>query len=825
MNLFDLVAKLTLDSKEYENAIKDAEKKGSELSDVEARLGVDTSDFYEGIHDAETTNVKNPESPDLGLDKDDFDATVEAAEGEDVNDPNSPDLGLTKDAFDETVSVAESEDVSSPASPDLGLTKDEFESVVESAENTNVEDPNSPSLGLDDSEFKTAVEAASTTVVDDPQSPNLDLDTDEFDSKIETASGADVEDPQTPKLGLDTDDYADALKDAEDETGVFSQSIGDMFGELKGVIVASGITAAITGVVSGLSEAVSLTQSVGDSIDKQSRAMSLSADAYQSLSYALDMSGASITDLNRGLMSMRKLVAGEELTDDVAEGFAKLGLSSAVANEEIVNTEQLLMATLKALADFSGTASDRDVITQAIFGRSGTKLNALFDGTSQDLDYLINQAHELGLVMSEEEVANAASLNDAMTNFHDSIESFKTALVSEIIPIITDIVDKTAHIIGALNPRNPNNGLVDQFNAIDQSAQTSLTTIETTQAMAKVLADNLWSMGDASKLTVEQQAVWKGIAQELIDLVPSLSNVINLDTLEIDGNRESIEKNIEAWGNLAKERALAEAKQDKMTALVNKNRQSIDAQVELNIREAELYAARANAVNNVNETLARLFPNDDFRVTEEDPRAWVNYLSNVKKLDPRTNQSTYKTLNSAMSEYENALSAYESAEDAVQSYRKELEAGMEEYNTWVEALYTLFGSASEDAEKATSDVKTLTDELNGIPAEKTVKINVDTDTLTLLGFPHAKGLWDVPYDNYPALLHRDERVLTASEARQADRGQGYDIDIYTLANVVENAIRNGMDGVSVNSYLNGKDVTDNVNRSTGRQLKSRRFRG
>lgn len=36
---------------------------------------------------------------------------------------------------------------------------------------------------------------------------------------------------------------------------------------------------------------------------------------------------------------------------------------------------------------------------------------------------------------------------------------------------------------------------------------------------------------------------------------------------------------------------------------------------------------------------------------------------------------------------------------------------------------------------------------------------------------HAFGLSRVPYDDYPALLHRDERVLTASEARAQDAGQ------------------------------------------------------
>ena len=37
---------------------------------------------------------------------------------------------------------------------------------------------------------------------------------------------------------------------------------------------------------------------------------------------------------------------------------------------------------------------------------------------------------------------------------------------------------------------------------------------------------------------------------------------------------------------------------------------------------------------------------------------------------------------------------------------------------------------------------------------------------------HAYGLDYVPYDNFPALLHQGERVLTAAEARSADRGGG-----------------------------------------------------
>lgn len=38
--------------------------------------------------------------------------------------------------------------------------------------------------------------------------------------------------------------------------------------------------------------------------------------------------------------------------------------------------------------------------------------------------------------------------------------------------------------------------------------------------------------------------------------------------------------------------------------------------------------------------------------------------------------------------------------------------------------------------------------------------------------PKAFGMRYIPYDNFPAMLHQGERVLTASEARQSDRGAG-----------------------------------------------------
>lgn len=51
------------------------------------------------------------------------------------------------------------------------------------------------------------------------------------------------------------------------------------------------------------------------------------------------------------------------------------------------------------------------------------------------------------------------------------------------------------------------------------------------------------------------------------------------------------------------------------------------------------------------------------------------------------------------------------------------------------------------------------------------------------GSPSAVGLDRVPYDNYPALLHEGERVLTAQQVREADREASGGGDIHITVNV------------------------------------------
>lgn len=82
-----------------------------------------------------------------------------------------------------------------------------------------------------------------------------------------------------------------------------------------------------------------------------------------------------------------------------------------------------------------------------------------------------------------------------------------------------------------------------------------------------------------------------------------------------------------------------------------------------------------------------------------------------------------------------------------------------------DALTVIEGEMKKNPIKPSIDIGAMQSQLNG--ANLTAPVDLSPSGIWKSFFGHAKGLWQVPYDNYPALLHRDETVLTKSQSRQA----------------------------------------------------------
>lgn len=681
-------------------------------------------------------------------------------------------------------------------------------------------------LTLDTKEYDKAISQAENEAKGfSIEEPTLGLDDDEFYEKIADAESTDVDDPDEPELGLDNEPYKQSLHDAESESSTFSGSVQSIFGELKGVLAGLGIAAVVGGIVTQLKEGVELAKNHGDQIDKQSRKMGISAEAYQKWSYALELSGASITDLNKGMKTWQASIGNEEQMTKLAEGFKALGMDADQAFERIKsgeNLDQVLDQVLYGLADKN--AGDRGWIGKLLFGNSWNELNPLLDNTSEQIRKMKEEAEDLGLIMSDAEVANAAAYTDATTRLQGALNGIKEAFAGEIIPLLTDATNAVAKIVAFFNPRTRDQGWAESFAETDDEMSKSLLTIEATSEAAMEMVDKLFKLGEAEKMTAEQEAEWKATADWLIQNIPSLSGVIDTDTKKINANKEAITKNIEEWKKLATERAVIQAREAKQKRMEEENAEAIDAQAKARAKSYEALEKQNEMILKANELLGaegneglasafeRLFGTSTISKDAEnlqDMFDWLN-LSGFEYADTLPFQEL-------MVEHDKLIEDQKTLQAEADKYSKQLANAQREYEAWCVAIEELYGVTGEEAIAATDDVKKLGEEIANLPDGKTIHINMATDTM----YTRAIGDAYIPYDNFPALLHRGEKVLTATQARQESSG----VNIAGLEDRIANAIRAGMDGVEVRSYLNGRDVTDDVSRNTGRELKARRFRG
>lgn len=666
----------------------------------------------------------------------------------------------------------------------------------------------------------------------------LTLDADDFNRSIDDAQkrADNFEAPEDESLGLDTSEFDDNLETSQALGQGFETTMTGVFGGIKNALITTGIVGLIAGIVNGLKQAVDMTAETADGIDKGAAQLGISREAYQKWDYALQQSGASISDVKKGLMNMRLALMATQtpfadaedsvdgladkavgLSADAYEAIRDLGLMDKLTAKEFGSAEELMDAALKSLASFDGSKEERGVLVTKLFGRGGDVLNDMLDEGYDGVQALLKQADSLGLVMSDDEIDNAVAYGDAVADLQAELKAIQSAFVADIIPNLTSAVKEVTKIIAFFNPRNKKESMSKMFADDDEEFSEELATIEGTAAAAESLADKLFSMGSTSQMTAEQYEIWKGTAEELIKLVPELGTKIDIETGQINANSDEIKENIKQWERLAKQKALQKLKEDKYNEILERNKEVVDQYIEANKKAAEAEKKKVEAQHKFSNQMKEYGLGElDF---SGDVDQQISDLMSELAEGGDQNEDILLGLGLTLKDYGVAMTDAAKAQAEADRLAEDLKKGEEEYQEWLKTAESLYGLVDEEAVDSTKDVKKLGEAIENLPNSKDVRINILPGGRTAL--PKAIGDAYVPYDNYPALLHRGERVLTATQAR---RGEGSNLDLGALEEKVAAAVRSGMQGVTVNSYLNGRAVTEEVNRETIRNVKARRFR-
>lgn len=227
--------------------------------------------------------------------------------------------------------------------------------------------------------------------------------------------------------------------------GAAAKSVGEQSGQDFGNALATGIkataavVAAATAAVAGAAiatgkafiQAANDVSEWGNTVDKESQKMNMTAEGYQTWAFILEHAGASIDGMKN---AMKKLtIAAEEGND----AFAALGISeeqlAAMSPEETWN------ATIEALQNVADEG-ERTALANELLGKGAVELAPLFNMTAEETDELKTQVKELGGIMSDDAVKAAAEYQDELQNMNVALDGVKNNMMSEFLPGMSQVM-------------------------------------------------------------------------------------------------------------------------------------------------------------------------------------------------------------------------------------------------------------------------------------------------------------------------------------------------------------------------------------------------
>lgn len=202
-----------------------------------------------------------------------------------------------------------------------------------------------------------------------------------------------------------------------------------------GAVIGAAMTAATAAAVATGKAFISAANDVsemGNTIDKQSQKLGISAQSYQEWAFILEHSGASIDGMTS---SMKKLVTAAESGNDA---FAALGITQ----EELasMNQEELFTRTVAALQNVE-SETQRTALASQLLGKGAMELGPLFNMTAEETEAMRQQVHELGGVMSDEAVKDAAKYQDELQNMNTALDGVKKNMISKFLPGMSSVME------------------------------------------------------------------------------------------------------------------------------------------------------------------------------------------------------------------------------------------------------------------------------------------------------------------------------------------------------------------------------------------------
>ena len=375
-------------------------------------------------------------------------------------------------------------------------------------------------------------------------------------------------------------------------------------------------------------------------------------------------------------------------------------------------------------------------------------------------------------------VKTQGSYSNQMRLLQENMNDIGASIGSSLLPVLTSVVSGLNSLV------NPEKDLADTIGGIDAAYSKTLESLNSQKVEVDAMIPRLASLSGNSKLTQEQQAEWERVLSSLSATLPGVNALIGEQAGEIQGGADALKAYSDNYFEMQRREAMSQSLKKRQSAVDSARNELIDKKTELNIEREKLALLMEQAgVTNKREAVNL---NQSYAWLMNRGRSWAEKNGMLTVFE--SVEAAQKVIQSGVN-----ISAMEQDVKKREEQLKTATAELETYQTaWETVWNETFGSGGTYSETPdTSGIETAADSIESRLSEIEEQANRTAQALnyafsggggggppTEVSYPHAYGLPYVPYDDYPARLHRGEMVLTRNEAEQyrgQSAGTGYDL--------------------------------------------------
>lgn len=212
----------------------------------------------------------------------------------------------------------------------------------------------------------------------------------------------------------------------------------------KGMLGLVKMAAVFTGgfalMAAGAIAAAVDTAAAGDAAAKTASQVGLTTASYQELEHAALMSNVEQQAFIVGMRTLARtaFMAGRGNKEQAAT-FAALGVSVHDVRGKLRPTDQLLGDIAEK---FKGMPDDtrKTALAMRLFGGAGASLIPMLNEGKGGLKALREEAHKLGLVISDETAAQADEFGDRLDNAKQALTGMRNVIGAALLPVLTRVL-------------------------------------------------------------------------------------------------------------------------------------------------------------------------------------------------------------------------------------------------------------------------------------------------------------------------------------------------------------------------------------------------